>query len=132
MLGEALDLARPDGILLSLAEYGPHLLPLLPCPPLSPTSREHKPDGYLAALAGLAGRYPCASREEASQGCGPMRLTSRQKDVLSLASRGLRNAEIATALNVSPETVKKILSSAYKRLGATNRAEAVCKFTGRR
>lgn len=61
-----------------------------------------------------------------------MRLTSRQKDVLSLASRGLRNAEIATALNVSPETVKKILSSAYKRLGATNRAEAVCKFTGRR
>ncbi len=132
LLGEALDLARPDGILLSLAEYGPHLLPLLPCPPPSPASREHKPDAYLAALAGLAGRYPRTSREEADGGRGPMWLTPRQKDVLALASQGLRNAEIAAALNVSPETVKKILSAVYKRLGATNRAEAVCKFTGRR
>lgn len=52
-------------------------------------------------------------------------LTERESQTLVLASEGLTNPQIATALYVGRETVKTHLSRAYTKLGARNRAEAV-------
>ncbi|UOE43853.1 helix-turn-helix domain-containing protein [Agromyces larvae] len=53
------------------------------------------------------------------------RLTARQVEVLSLASRGLSNAEIASELFISSGTVKRHLSDAFLTLGARSRIEAI-------
>jgi DNA-binding NarL/FixJ family response regulator len=51
-------------------------------------------------------------------------LTERESELLTLVARGLRNEEIAEALYVSTNTVKSHLKSAFRKLGARNRAEA--------
>ncbi len=52
-------------------------------------------------------------------------LSSRERDVLALIAEGATNREIATALHLSPHTVKDHTSSLYRKLGVRNRAEAV-------
>lgn len=42
-----------------------------------------------------------------------------------LVAEGLRNAEIAERLFLSPHTVKDHASALYRKLGVRNRAEAV-------
>lgn len=55
----------------------------------------------------------------------PPHLSPRQLDILNYAGRGFSNADIATALGVGPDCVKANLKSAFIRLGAATRAEAV-------
>jgi DNA-binding CsgD family transcriptional regulator len=52
-------------------------------------------------------------------------LTARQRQVLLLAANGNTNASIAAWLGVSPHSVAEILTAAYRRLGASDRAQAV-------
>lgn len=52
-------------------------------------------------------------------------LTRRQREVLLLAANGNSNAQIAAWRGVTPQSVSEILSAAYRRLGATDRAQAV-------
>ncbi|MFJ4974171.1 helix-turn-helix transcriptional regulator [Streptomyces coeruleorubidus] len=52
-------------------------------------------------------------------------LTARQRQVLLLAANGNTNAAIAAWLGVSPHSVAEILTAAYRRLGASDRAQAV-------
>lgn len=51
------------------------------------------------------------------------RLTPRQLDVAHLVSDGLSNNEIAQALNLSEQSVKKYLSRIFDTTGLRNRAE---------
>ena len=53
------------------------------------------------------------------------RLTPREEQVLSMIARGETNDEIAVDLKLSPNTVKQHASSAYRKLDAHNRTEAV-------
>ena len=53
------------------------------------------------------------------------RLTPREEQVLSMIARGETNDQIAVDLNLSPNTVKQHASSAYRKLSAHNRTEAV-------
>lgn len=53
------------------------------------------------------------------------RLTRRQREVLLLAANGNTNAAIARWLGVRPHSVAEILTVAYRRLGASDRAQAV-------
>lgn len=46
-----------------------------------------------------------------------MKLSKREKDVFDLVVKGLRNKEIARALDISPETVKTHIRSIYKEVG---------------
>jgi DNA-binding NarL/FixJ family response regulator len=66
--------------------------------------------GVAARLAELAGTSP---------------LSARETEVLSLAAKGLNNGEIAGVLSLGFGTVKNHLKSAFAKLGATDRTEAV-------
>jgi len=53
------------------------------------------------------------------------KLTPREAEVLQLLAQGLANKQIAYELGISDHTVKFHISSIYRKLGATNRTEAV-------
>jgi DNA-binding NarL/FixJ family response regulator len=55
----------------------------------------------------------------------PPSITSRQAEVLSLASNGLTAAEIAEQIGVSATTVKTHFDNIYGRLGVSDRCAAV-------
>jgi DNA-binding NarL/FixJ family response regulator len=52
-------------------------------------------------------------------------LTGRELDVVRHVSRGLSNAEIAAALQVSVSSIKAYLASVQAKIGARNRVEVV-------
>jgi DNA-binding NarL/FixJ family response regulator len=68
---------------------------------------------------------PGASESELST------LSNREKEILELLSRGLMYKEIAAALFISQETVRKHVYHVYEKLHVSNRVEAVNKFYGR-
>jgi two-component system, NarL family, nitrate/nitrite response regulator NarL len=51
------------------------------------------------------------------------RLTRREGQLVSLLSQGMKNKEVATALNISEGTVKVYLSRLYQKLGIKDRLE---------
>lgn len=55
-------------------------------------------------------------------------LSARETEVLTMASTGLRNAEIADRLCISIHAVKFHLATIYRKLGVTNRTEAAVVF----
>jgi two-component system, NarL family, response regulator LiaR len=52
-------------------------------------------------------------------------LSARESELLPLLAEGLKNNEIAEALYLSVNTVKTHLKDLYRKLGASNRAQAV-------
>lgn len=51
-------------------------------------------------------------------------LTARERDVLALIGRGLRNSDVATDLGVAESTVASHIKAIYRKLGISSRAEA--------
>jgi|SRR4051812_41126726 DNA-binding NarL/FixJ family response regulator len=51
-------------------------------------------------------------------------LTDREREVLKLVARGLANKQIARHLGIAERTVKAHLTSAFQRIGATDRTQA--------
>jgi DNA-binding NarL/FixJ family response regulator len=81
---------------------------------------------FPAAIRKLATRHG-GTRHSATRNPGRLlgSLTEREADVLRLMATGLSNAEIATRLYVSPETVKTHVSNVLAKLGARDRTQAV-------
>jgi LuxR family transcriptional regulator of spore coat protein len=52
-------------------------------------------------------------------------LTDRQREILLLAANGNSNADIAAWAGTRRDTIAEILTAAYRRLGAADRAHAV-------
>ena len=59
---------------------------------------------------------------------GVLCLSPRERDVLSLASRGLTNGQIARELSVSVHGVKFHLGSIFRKLGVENRTAAAALY----
>jgi DNA-binding NarL/FixJ family response regulator len=57
-----------------------------------------------------------------------LRLTPRQKDVVELILRGMRDKQIATALGLSVRTVREHLSHLFARLEARDRIGLVLRI----
>jgi len=53
------------------------------------------------------------------------RLTRREDEILELMGKGLKNRELAQVLGVSEDTIKTHLKSLFRKLGVSDRAEAV-------
>lgn len=117
----ALELSRPDGLILSLAEYGRHVIPLL-----RQIKRETPEDTHLEAVLNLAGRIALVTSPR-RKGGGDL-LTPREKELLRHVAQGKSNLAIAESLSVSGNTVKVTLSRIYAKLGVGNRTEAVQRF----
>jgi ATP/maltotriose-dependent transcriptional regulator MalT len=68
---------------------------------------------------------PVRRGPRASTQAHPAGLTRREAEVLALVASGLRNAEIAERLFLTPNTVGHHLSAIYAKLGVASRTEAV-------
>lgn len=55
-------------------------------------------------------------------------LSAREEEILSLASQGYYNKEIAERLSLGMETVRSDLKKAYDKLNVRNRIEAMIKY----
>jgi DNA-binding NarL/FixJ family response regulator len=86
--------------------------------------------GATAAAAIVARRLRRAGARGLARGpktataAHPAGLTPREADVLALLAEGLRNADIAARLHVSPRTVDHHVSSVLGKLGVRTRGEA--------
>lgn len=58
----------------------------------------------------------------------PVELTPRQAEVGRLLTEGLRNQDIAQRLRISEHTVRRHVEQLLRRLGVSNRAEAVAEL----
>jgi DNA-binding CsgD family transcriptional regulator len=61
----------------------------------------------------------------------PDPLSRRERDCLACIARGASSKAVARQLNLSAHTVSKYVESAMRKLGASNRSEAVVKALGR-
>jgi DNA-binding NarL/FixJ family response regulator len=85
-------------------------------------------------VAAFSQRKPAETlvSSEATAAAGNIRiLSSREKEILELLSRGMVYKEIAAQLFISAETVRKHVYHIYEKLHVNNRVEAVNKFFGR-
>jgi DNA-binding NarL/FixJ family response regulator len=74
----------------------------------------------------LIGRFGSRVRAAAPGPDGPVAaLTDREREVLKLVAAGLSNAEIATAMVISHETVKTYVSRILAKLDLRDRVQAV-------
>jgi len=106
-------------------------------------------DGYLlkqtkpadlrnALLDVLSGGAPMTSeiarrvvhyfRDRAKTRDAVVHLAPREKEILSLLSKGYSNKEIADGLSLSVETVRSYLKSIYEKLHVHSRSEAVARY----
>jgi DNA-binding NarL/FixJ family response regulator len=93
--------------------------------PASPSQREcaHRADTLLARKPEIQPEFPLA--EVQRQGAEP--LSRQELRVLRLLVTGQTYAEMAEALVVSPNTIKTQVSSIYRKLGVSRRAEAIAE-----
>lgn len=89
---------------------------------------EGAPDDALAATvaAVLAGQL--AVPDALGRQIAPQPLSHREKEVLDLVVLGLTNQQIAARLFLAESTIKTHLSSAFRKLDARSRAEAVARL----
>jgi DNA-binding CsgD family transcriptional regulator len=75
----------------------------------------------------LMALWPQAARAYAQKRAtdGDFNITSREREVLELLSRGLLATSIASRLSLSPRTVHKHLGNIYRKLGVHDRLVAV-------
>jgi two-component system, NarL family, nitrate/nitrite response regulator NarL len=82
----------------------------------------------VAAIARTMQPGAAASPDERHQRRGgPSPIARREYDVLRRVATGETNHEIASAMNLSPNTVKAYLRNAMQKLDARNRVEAISR-----
>lgn len=93
--------------------------------------KDAAPDTVVTAVrSAAAGESPLDGRvartllTRQGQPTGPDALTDRERQVLRLVARGLANKQIARHLGIAERTVKAHLTSAFQRIGATDRTQA--------
>jgi LuxR family maltose regulon positive regulatory protein len=113
----AVDLAEPEDIRRPFQLIGGRLIDLL----VRYRHLDGPHDGFVSALLPKTGSGRTASPDD-----GPVEhLTERETIILRFLPTMLKAGEIAADLNVSVNTVKAHLRSIYRKLGVSNRREAV-------
>jgi DNA-binding NarL/FixJ family response regulator len=82
--------------------------------------------GEIIVDPSLAGQMAMRSAQaSAATGGTPVRLTDREHEVLAAMTEGMNNGAIAKHLHISEETVKTHVKAVLRKLGATDRTQAV-------
>ena len=68
---------------------------------------------------------PPPARNEQTRECASSRISQRHVEILTLVAKGLNNGEIASVLGIGRDCVKAHLKTAFIRLDAASRSEAV-------
>jgi LuxR family maltose regulon positive regulatory protein len=115
----ALALGEREGYVYAFVQGGP------------PMARLLRHVGLSAHSAGYAARL-LAAFPEPTDGHGPQRaptetLTPRETEVLQLVTAGASNPEIAAALFIAVDTVKRHCTHIYRKLGVCNRTQAATR-----
>ena len=87
--------------------------------------RKHGPTPYLDSLLAAFAQEDMAA--QAAPPAMPNRISPREREVLRLLAQGCSNQEIAEALVVTVETVKRHVSSLLAKLGVDNRTQAAMR-----
>ena len=75
----------------------------------------------------LCGQFDREALPTLSTEADILKLTKRQREVLTLLARGLSNKEIARALEIAEATTKIHMAALLRGLGVRNRTEAAFK-----
>jgi LuxR family maltose regulon positive regulatory protein len=116
----ALRLAEPEGYVRLFVDLGLPMARVLQ----EAQARDVMPD-YVARLLGAFDTDLPASHLPPQP--LPEPLTPREQEILELMAAGLTNREMAEALVISPETVKKHAGAIYGKLGVHSRTEAAAR-----
>ncbi len=118
-LERAMELARPDGVILPFIENAGQLRPLL-----APQVQNREPEFWSKVLAYVdAAEQP---QQHAVGRCGL--LSAREAEIMYLMEKGKRQKEIAQLLFISPNTVKKHMENIYRKLNVNNKTLALKEF----
>jgi LuxR family maltose regulon positive regulatory protein len=120
-LGEAVDLARPGGLIRLFVDLGPRMANLL----TQLRERGRAADYTGQILAAYLESGPALASVD--QGALIESLTDRELEILALLARRLSNKEIAAQLVISSGTVKSHTIRIYQKLDAKGRRQAVVK-----
>jgi LuxR family maltose regulon positive regulatory protein len=142
-LAEALALGVGRGLLQPFAQDGERILPILRrletagdvdallalALVLAGADADAGADGAAVNAAGRSARAAVAEHAPAA-GTQPvtvddLMLTRRELEVLHALRRGLTNKQIADELFIAPATVKRHMTSLFRKLGVTTRTQAV-------
>lgn len=76
-------------------------------------------------VAGGGEYLPHRVKQRLQENTAENRLTRREDEILGLLGKGLRNHEIADVLGISEETVRTHVKSVFRKLGVSDRVEAL-------
>jgi DNA-binding NarL/FixJ family response regulator len=88
-------------------------------------------DAIRAAHRGETVLAPSVASRLVSQVRNPVRLSSREREVLGLVATGLTNADIGRTLHITEATVKTHLLRIFNKLDVSDRTAAVTTATAR-
>jgi LuxR family maltose regulon positive regulatory protein len=126
-LQQAVELARPGGVIRVFIDLGPNMRDMLLCL----AEQGFAVETVRRILAVFPGRQAkiasgdTGSRSRAFNARFVEPLTDRELDVLALLRERLSNKEIAQTLVLSPATVKRYTVNVYQKLGVNKRWDAV-------
>lgn len=132
-LVDALALARPGGFVRPFLDSGPELLDLLGrIVPQNPSLRYAGRilEAFGSCRSDLTrdrtnGNHPSRSSSHGDALMSP--LTNREIEVLRMLGKGASNQAIGQSLYISPQTVKRHLSTIYSKLEVKNRIQATIR-----
>ncbi|MBK5245963.1 MAG: AAA family ATPase [Peptostreptococcaceae bacterium] len=116
----AIEIGKKDDIVLPFAEYGIYILQIL-----KEIQRDTGKDEYIDRLVVCASQYSANLKNVESKNLAFPILTNREKEILESVVEGKTNREIATEIFTAEVTVRKNITSIYRKLGVNGRASAV-------
>ena len=118
---QALDIGRADEIVTLFAEYGSDIAEIL-----NDMLKSYGEDAYLRKLVCNAQKYAENQKSRKLKSSARI-LTNREEEILGLLADGKTNREIASTLFIAEVTVRKTITSIYRKLDVSGRAAAVKK-----
>jgi LuxR family maltose regulon positive regulatory protein len=133
-LEEAYRLAHPNALSMPFIELGKYMRVLAGAalkdkattiPPAWLEQIRRNASAYAKKLSMVADQYRQPAQDRDKPGPAGVYLSRQEREVLAKLSQGLTREEIAAHLSIPLNTIKGVIRSLYRKLGALNRADAI-------